>query len=205
MSMPHELPPLPYAYDALEPHIDARTVEIHHDKHHAGYVTNLNKALEGHMDLAGKSVEQLLATVKGLPEGISQAVINHGGGHANHVLYWEIMGPGGGGEPQGDLAKAIGATFGDFEAFKEKLTKAALAQFGSGWAWLAVDGTAKLQVYSTPNHETPIMKGHKPILVVDVWEHAYYLNYQNRRADYIAAWWNLVNWEKVGDLYAATR
>ncbi len=203
--MPHTLPPLPYDYAALEPHIDARTMEIHHTKHHNAYITNLNNALEAHPDLAAKTIEALLAHVTSIPESIRQTVINNGGGHANHTLFWQIMGPGKGGEPTGALAEAVNATFGDFAKLKDQMSKAAATRFGSGWAWLVVDGTGKLQVYSTANQDSPIMQGHKPILGLDVWEHAYYLKYQNRRPDYIAAWWNVVNWDKVAEFYAAAK
>ena len=201
--MAHELPPLPYDYNALEPHIDARTMEIHHSKHHNAYVAGLNGALEGHDDLADMSVEALLADINRVPEGIRQAVINHGGGQANHSLFWQIMGPGAGGEPTGALADAINATFGSFTAFTEQVTQAGMTRFGSGWAWLVVDDGGNLLVYNTLNQDSPIMQGHTPILGLDVWEHAYYLNYQNRRPDYIAAWWNVVNWEKVAELHSA--
>lgn len=203
--MAHELPPLPYDYSALEPHIDARTMEIHHSKHHNGYVTNLNKALEGHADLAGKSVEKLLREISQVPESIRQAVINHGGGHANHTLFWQIMGPGKGGQPTGGLADGIASAFGGFDAFKEQFSKAAATRFGSGWAWLGFDQNGKLHVGSTANQDSPLMHGHTPILGLDVWEHAYYLKYQNRRPDYIAAWWNTVNWDKVAEFYAAAK
>jgi len=201
--MAHELPPLPYDYNALEPHIDARTMEIHHSKHHNAYVAGLNGALEGHDDLADTSVEALLADINRVPEGIRQAVINHGGGQANHSLFWQIMGPGAGGEPTGALADAINATFGSFTGFTEQVTQAGMTRFGSGWAWLVVDGGGDLLVYNTLNQDSPIMQGHTPILGLDVWEHAYYLNYQNRRPDYIAAWWNVVNWDKVAELHSA--
>ncbi|MCH7768253.1 MAG: superoxide dismutase [Nitrospinae bacterium] len=203
--MAHELPPLPYDYNALEPHIDARTMEIHHSKHHNAYVAGLNGALEGHDDLADMSVEALLADINRVPEGIRQAVINHGGGQANHSLFWQIMGPGAGGEPTGALADAINATFGSFTAFTEQVTQAGMTRFGSGWAWLVVDGGGNLLVYNTLNQDSPIMQGHTPILGLDVWEHAYYLNYQNRRPDYIAAWWNVVNWDKVAELHSAAQ
>ena len=203
--MAHELPPLPYDYNALEPHIDARTMEIHHSKHHNAYVAGLNGALEGHDDLADMSVEALLADINRVPEGIRQAVINHGGGQANHTLFWQIMGPGAGGEPTGALADAINATFESFTAFTEQVTKAGMTRFGSGWAWLVVDGGGNLLVYNTLNQDSPIMQGHTPILGLDVWEHAYYLNYQNRRPDYIAAWWNVVNWDKVAELHSAAQ
>ena len=202
--MPFELPPLPYAEDALEPHIDARTMRIHHDKHHAAYTNNLNAALEGHGDLAGKSIEALLGDLNALPEAIRTTVRNNGGGFANHNLFWEIMGPDAGGEPTGDLAAAINNTFGGFAAFKEQFAKAAATRFGSGWAWLYVDG-GKLAVGSTPNQDTPLMEGNTPILGLDVWEHAYYLNYQNRRPDYVAAWWNVVNWDAVAAKYEAAK
>ena len=203
--MAHELPPLPYDYNALEPHIDARTMEIHHSKHHNAYVAGLNGALEGHDDLADMSVEALLADINSVPEAIRQAVINHGGGQANHTLFWQIMGPGAGGEPTGALADAINATFESFTAFTEQVTKAGMTRFGSGWAWLVVDGGGNLLVYNTLNQDSPIMQGHTPILGLDVWEHAYYLNYQNRRPDYIAAWWNVVNWDKVAELHSAAQ
>lgn len=200
--MAHELPPLPYDLAALEPHIDAQTLSIHHGKHHQTYVNNLNAALEGHPELQAKPVEQLLREICKVPETIRQAVINNGGGHANHSLFWESMTPGGGGAPGGDLASAISASFGTFDAFKEQLSKAGMTRFGSGWAWLSVDSGGKLQVTSTTNAETPLMEGKTPILVLDVWEHAYYLKYQNRRADFITAWWNLVNWEAVAGRFA---
>jgi Fe-Mn family superoxide dismutase len=197
----HELPPLAYPFDALEPHIDARTMEIHHDKHHAAYVNNLNKALEGHDDLQSKSIEELLRDIGSVPEAIRTAVRNHGGGHANHALFWEVMGPDGGGKPKGDLAKAIDSAFGEFDAFEEKLTAAAAGQFGSGWGWLVV-GESGLEVLARPNQDSPLMDGKTPILGVDVWEHAYYLKYQNRRPDYLAAFWNVVNWDAVADRFA---
>lgn len=200
--MPFELPALPYAEDALEPHIDARTMNIHHTKHHNAYVTNLNKALEGHAELADKSLTELLATLDSLPEAIRAAVRNNGGGHANHTLFWEIMAPGAGGEPTGALAEAITSTFGSFAAFKETFAKAATTRFGSGWAWLVAHPDGSLEVTSTPNQDTPIMEGKQPILGLDVWEHAYYLLYQNRRPDYVSAWWNVVNWAKVNELYS---
>jgi len=191
-----EVPPLSYAFDALEPHIDTKTMEIHHDKHHAAYVAKLNGALEGHADLQQKKVEELLRDINGVPEGIRTAVRNHGGGHANHSLFWEIMGPGGGGSPTGALATAIQQAFGSFDGLKEKLNNAATNQFGSGWGWLVVaDG--KLDVIARPNQDSPLMEGKTPLLGVDVWEHAYYLKYQNRRPDYLTAWWNTVNWGAV--------
>ncbi len=201
--MAHEVPALPYPFDALEPHIDARTMEIHHDRHHAAYVNNLNKALEKHHDLQSKSVEDLLRDLNKVPEDIRTAVRNNGGGHANHSLFWPIMSPEGGGEPEGDLAKAIRDTFGDFKSFQEKLASAAAGRFGSGWAWLSVEKGGKLRVEDTPNQDSPLSQGRTPILGVDVWEHAYYLKYQNKRPDYVSAWWNVVNWEEVAKRYAA--
>lgn len=194
--MAYELPSLPYGHDALEPHIDARTMEIHHGKHHQGYVTKLNAALEKHADLQGKSVEDLIADIDSVPDDIRGAVRNNGGGHANHSLFWQVMAPGGGGEPGGTLADGINAAFGDFASFKTTFSNAAATRFGSGWAWLVLDGGG-LAVESTPNQDSPLMAGKTPILGLDVWEHAYYLNYQNRRPDYVAAWWNVVNWEEV--------
>jgi Fe-Mn family superoxide dismutase len=200
--MPHEVPPLGYAFDALEPHIDAKTMEIHHDKHHGAYVTNLNKALEAHPDLQKKSVEELLRGIASVPEAIRTAVRNHGGGHHNHTLFWEIMGPGGGGKPTGDLAAAIDGAFGGFDAFKEKLTAAGAGQFGSGWGWLVVGSDRKLEVINRPNQDSPLMEGKTPILGVDVWEHAYYLKYQSRRPDYLSAWWNTLRWDAVAKRFA---
>jgi Fe-Mn family superoxide dismutase len=197
----HSVPDLPYAFDALEPHIDARTMEIHHDKHHAAYVTNLNKALEGHDALAAKSVEDLLRGIDQVPESIRTAVRNHGGGHANHSLFWTVMGPGGGGRPGGALASAIDRDLGGFDAMKDKLSKAAVGQFGSGWGWLVVGG-GKLEVIARPNQDSPLMEGKTPILGVDVWEHAYYLKYQNKRPDYVEAWWNVIDWGAVGRRFA---
>jgi Fe-Mn family superoxide dismutase len=196
----HELPKLPYAFDALEPHIDARTMEIHHDKHHAAYVTNLNKALEAHPELQSKSAEDLVRDLNALPESIRGAVRNHGGGHLNHSLFWEIMGPGGGGSPSGELAAAIDQAFGSLATFKEKLSAAAMGQFGSGWGWLVLKG-GKLEVVARPNQDSPLMDGSTPLLGVDVWEHAYYLKYQNRRGDYLQAWWNVVRWSEVADRF----
>jgi len=197
--MAHELPPLPYAYDALEPHIDARTMEIHHTKHHNGYVTKVNAALEGHDDLAGKSIEDLISNLNAVPEEIRTAVRNNGGGHANHTLFWRCMGPDKGGQPSGALGDAIGSAFGDFDKFKDEFKKAAAGRFGSGWAWLVKDG-GKLKILSTPNQDSPLMDGSgTPILGLDVWEHAYYLHYQNRRPDYIDAFWNVVNWDAVAE------
>jgi len=198
--MAFQLPNLPYAFDALEPHIDARTMEIHQGKHHAAYVTNLNAALEPHPDLQKKSVEELLAGLNSLPEGIRTAVRNHGGGHANHSLFWTWMGPGAGGAPGGALGTAIGQTFSDFKAFQDAFAKAAMGRFGSGWAWLVVGGKG-LEIISSANQDHPILEGKKAVLGIDVWEHAYYLKYQNRRADYIAAWWNVVNWKQVEQTY----
>jgi len=201
--MAFTLPALPYAHDALEPHIDKMTMEIHHGKHHQAYVTNLNKALENYPDLQSKSLEELIQSLDSLPEAIRPAVRNNGGGHANHTLFWSLMGPGKGGEPTGELAAAINAAFGSFADFKTKFAAAGVGRFGSGWAWLVVDKGGALSITSTPNQDTPVMEKKNPILGLDVWEHAYYLNYQNRRPDYIAAWWNVVNWDKVAELYAA--
>lgn len=203
--MAFELPPLPYAEDALEPHIDARTMSIHHDKHHAAYTNNLNAALEGHANLANKSIEALLGDLSSVPESIRTAVRNNGGGYANHTLFWNIMSANGGGQPGGELAQAINEAFGSFDAFKEQFNKAASTRFGSGWAWLYVDGSGNLVVGSTPNQDTPLMEGNTPILGLDVWEHAYYLNYQNRRPDYIGAWWSVVDWDAVANNYAAAQ
>jgi len=188
---------LPYDYNALEPHIDARTMGIHHGKHHQAYVKNLNAALEGHPELQGKTVAELIADLSAVPENIRQAVRNNGGGHANHSFFWPCMSPKGGGEPTGTVADGIGASFGTFSAFQDAFKKAALTRFGSGWAWLCVGGAGKLVVTSTPNQDNPVVDGLVPVLALDVWEHAYYLLYQNRRADYIDAWWNVVNWEQV--------
>ncbi len=194
--MAHELPPLPYDYNALEPHIDEQTMRIHHDKHHAAYVAKLNGALEGHPDLAAKSIDDLIADLASVPEGIRGAVRNNGGGHANHTLFWQVMGPGGGGDPTGPVAAAINSAFGSWSACKEQIANAGATRFGSGWAWI-VDAGTTLEVTSTPNQDTPVMEGKRPILGVDVWEHAYYLSYQNRRPDYIAAWFNVINWDEV--------
>ena len=195
--MAFTLPPLPYDFSALEPHIDTMTMQIHHGKHHQAYVTNLNAALEGHPSLQNATIEEILSNINDVPESIRQAVINNGGGHHNHTLFWNIMGPNGGGEPTGALARAINDTFGSFAEFKTKIKDAGIKRFGSGWAWLVKDKDGKLHIYSTPNQDSPLMQGHIPLLGVDVWEHAYYLKYQNRRPDYIDAWWNTVNWEAV--------
>lgn len=202
--MAYSLPDLPFAPDALEPHIDAKTMEIHHGKHHNGYVTKTNKALEGHDDLAAKSIEDLMSDLSAVPEAIRGAIQNNGGGHANHSLFWSILSPDGGGAPSGDLAAAIDAEFGSLDAFKEQFAAAAGTRFGSGWAWLCVDG-GKLVVESTANQDTPLSHGRTPILGLDVWEHAYYLNYQNRRPDYVTAFWNVVNWDAVGQRYGSAR
>jgi len=194
--MAHEVPALPYDYNALEPHIDEQTMRIHHDKHHAAYVTNLNAALEKHPTLQEKSIEDLLKGINSVPEEIRTAVRNNGGGHANHTMFWEIMGPKGGGQPTGAIAEAITSAFGGFDTFKDQMNKAGAARFGSGWAWL-VDAGGKLSVESTANQDSPIMEGKKPIIGIDVWEHAYYLKYQNKRPDYLAAWWNVINWDAV--------
>ena len=200
--MAYELPKLDYAYDALEPHIDAITMEIHHTKHHQTYINNVNGALEGHPDLAAKSVEDLISDLDAVPEEIRGAVRNNGGGHANHSLFWNIIGPNGGGDPIGKLAEAINSDLGGLDSLKANFTKAGLTRFGSGWAWICVrDG--KLCVCSTPNQDSPLMDGGTPVLGLDVWEHAYYLNYQNRRPDYISAFWNVVNWETANDNYQA--
>jgi Fe-Mn family superoxide dismutase len=196
--MPFTLPSLPYAPEALEPHIDKMTMEIHHGKHHNAYVTNLNKALESAPDLANKSIEDLLANnCAAVPENIRTAVRNNGGGHINHSMFWKIMKPGGGGPPIGNLAQAINGTFGGFDALKEKMNQTGATRFGSGWAWLVKSSDGKLGIYSTANQDSPMMEGKHPIMGIDVWEHAYYLKYQNRRPDYLAAWWNTVNWEEV--------
>jgi Fe-Mn family superoxide dismutase len=202
--MAFELPPLPYKFDALAPHIDAKTMEIHHGKHHQAYITNANKALESHPELAKRPVEALLREIASVPDAVRQVLINNAGGHANHSLFWQIMGPGCGGAPTGAVADAIASTFGSFDGFKEKFAAAATTRFGSGWAWLAVKG-GKVEVFNTLNQDSPYMTGHTPILGLDVWEHAYYLNYQNRRPDYVAAWWNVVNWKKVDELFKAAK
>jgi superoxide dismutase, Fe-Mn family len=199
--MPFTLPDLPYPFDALEPHIDARTMEIHHDKHHQAYVTNANNALAG-TPMENASVEDVLRNLSSLPADKQGPVRNNAGGHANHSLFWEIMGPGGGGQPSGSLGQAIDSAFGGFDAFKEKFSQNGVTRFGSGWSWLVHDGSG-LALYSTANQDSPIMEGHTPLLGLDVWEHAYYLNYQNRRPDYIAAWWNVVNWTEVSRRFDA--
>ena len=201
--MPFTLPPLPYAPDALEPHIDKMTMEIHHSKHHNAYVTNLNKALESAPDLANKSIDELLANnLSIVPENIRTAVRNNGGGHWNHAMFWKIMGPNGGGAPIGNVAQAINAAFGSFDTFKEKFNAAGVGRFGSGWAWLIKAG-GKVEITSTPNQDNPLMDGKYAVMGCDVWEHAYYLKYQNRRPDYLAAWWNVVNWKEVEDRFNA--
>ncbi len=196
-----KLPELPYAFGALEPTIDARTMEIHHDKHHAAYVTNLNKALESESVWAGKSLEEILSHLNDIPEKIRSAVRNNGGGHWNHSLFWQMMGPKCGGEPAGKLADAIKASFGSFAEFKTAFQTAGMSRFGSGWVWVVKDAAGRLNVSSTPNQDNPLMEGKTAIMGNDVWEHAYYLNYQNRRADYLAAWWNVVDWRRVAELY----
>ena len=200
--MAHELPELPYSHDALEQFIDSRTLEIHHGKHHNAYVTNLNNAIAGNEDLEAKSIIELISDLDAVPEDIRGAVRNNGGGHANHSLFWSIMGPDKGGEPSGPLGDAINSTFGTFESFKDAFTKAGMTRFGSGWAWLSVSN-GSLEVSSTPNQDSPIMDGNEPIIGCDVWEHAYYLNYQNLRPDYINAWWNVVDWEAVAARFEA--
>ena len=194
--MPHQLPALPYDFAALEPHIDAQTMQIHHGKHHAAYVANLNAALEKYPDLQKKSAEELISDLASIPEDIRTAVRNNGGGHVNHTMFWEIMGPGKGGAPTGQIAEAINAAFGSFDRFKDELNKAGMGRFGSGWAWL-VDANGTLVVESTPNQDNPLMEGQTPLLGVDVWEHAYYLKYQNKRPDYLEAWFNTINWDAV--------
>jgi Fe-Mn family superoxide dismutase len=196
------LPKLPYEYDALEPHIDAETMKIHHDRHHQAYVTNLNNALKGHEDLLAKPIDEILRNLNDVPEKIRAAVRNNGGGHANHSMFWEIMGPKKGGKPNGDLAKAIDDAFGSFDNFQKELSQAAITRFGSGWGWLVVD-QGKLKVLSTGNQNTPVSKGQTPILGIDVWEHAYYLKYQNKRPDYVKAWWNVANWDNIAERYKA--
>ncbi|MGO8899364.1 MAG: superoxide dismutase [Isosphaeraceae bacterium] len=201
----YTLPPLPYDFGALEPHIDAKTMEIHHDKHHAAYINNLNAALKDHPDHQGKTIEALIADLNALPEGIRTAVRNNGGGHANHSFFWQIMKPGGGGEPTGAIGTALASELGGFAAFKEAFAKAGATRFGSGWAWLIMGKDGKLAVTSTANQDSPIMDGLIPLLGLDVWEHAYYLKYQNRRPDYIAAWWNTVNWGEVNRRFTAAK
>jgi superoxide dismutase, Fe-Mn family len=203
--MAHQLPALPYDYAALEPHIDEQTMRIHHDKHHAAYVTNLNAAIDTQAALQEKSVENLLRNIAEVPESIRQAVINNGGGHHNHTLFWEVMAPGGANAPSGALAEAITADLGGFDAFKDAFTKAGATRFGSGWAWLVVTKEGKLAVYNTLNQDSPLMKGDTPILGMDVWEHAYYLKYQNRRPDYMAAFYNVINWDVVAQKFAAAK
>lgn len=200
--MAHELPPLPYDFSALEPHIDEQTMRIHHGKHHAGYVSKLNAALEGHADLADLSAETLLGQLSDVPESIRTAVRNNGGGHANHSLFWSIMSPNGGGEPTGELVEEIDAEFGNFANFSTRFSSAAAGRFGSGWAWLSADSDGKLMIESTPNQDSPLMEGRTPILGLDVWEHAYYLKYQNRRPDYVEAWWKTINWDAVAERFA---
>ncbi|NNJ09925.1 superoxide dismutase [Chloroflexales bacterium ZM16-3] len=203
--MAFELPPLPYDYTALEPHIDEATMHFHHDNHHNAYVTNLNNALAKHPNLAGKSLAELLGNLDAVPEDIRAAVRNNGGGHANHSLFWQVMGPNAGGEPTGALAAAISAAFGSFADFKDKFKAAGTGRFGSGWAWLVAAKDGSLTITSTPNQDTPVMEGKTPILGLDVWEHAYYLKYQFKRPGYIDAWWNVVSWAKVAELYAAAK
>lgn len=203
--MAFTLPPLPYPPDALEPSIDKMTMEIHHGRHHKTYVDNLNKALESAPDLQNKSIEDILKNFKSVPAAVQTAVRNNGGGHANHSMFWEIMGPGAGGAPSGDLAQAITSTFGGFDQFKAKVKENALGQFGSGWSWLVVGGDGKLQAVKTANQDSPYMDGQTPILGIDVWEHAYYLKYQNKRPDYVDAWWNVVNWKAVGERFAKAK
>ena len=195
--MAFTLPPLPYPADALEPHIDKTTMEIHHDKHHGTYVTNLNKALESAPDWQNKSIEEILANINSVPESIRTAVRNNGGGHANHLLFWNLLSAKGGGAPKGNIESVISSNFGSFDSFKEKFNAAATGRFGSGWAWLVKDGSGKFEITSTANQDSPFMEGKTPVLGLDVWEHAYYLKYQNRRPEYIAAWWNVVNWDEV--------
>ncbi|PWW26571.1 Fe-Mn family superoxide dismutase [Cytobacillus oceanisediminis] len=202
--MAFELPQLPYAYDALEPNIDKETMNIHHTKHHNTYVTNLNNALEGNEELLSKTVEEVVSNLDAVPEAVRTAVRNNGGGHANHSLFWQVISPNGGGEPTGELADAINSKFGSYDSFKEEFAKAATTRFGSGWAWLVVNN-GQLEVTSTPNQDSPLMEGKTPILGLDVWEHAYYLNYQNRRPEYINSFWNIVNWDEVTKRYSAAK
>jgi Fe-Mn family superoxide dismutase len=200
--MAYELPPLSYPFNALEPHIDAKTMEIHHDKHHQAYITNANNALKDHPDLAARPVDELIADLSQVPESIRTVVRNNAGGHSNHSFFWKIIGPNAGGAPKGKLADAINSTFGSFDAFKEKLQASGAGRFGSGWAWLVVN-KGKLEITSTPNQDSPIMEGQKPVIGVDVWEHSYYLLYQNRRPDYLKAWWNVVNWDQAEKNFTA--
>ncbi len=202
MTYPHKLPALPYDFGALEPHIDAQTMQIHHGKHHQAYVDNLNNALKDHANMHSKSTEDLLKGIKEVPEAIRQAVINHGGGHSNHSLFWTIMSHGGGGEPHGKISESINSSFGSFGSFQEQFAKTAMGRFGSGWAWLVMHN-GKLAIINTLNQDSPIMNGQIPILGIDVWEHAYYLKYQNRRADYVKAWWNVVNWKEVENRFSS--
>jgi superoxide dismutase, Fe-Mn family len=201
--MAYELPPLSYPFNALEPHIDAKTMEIHHDKHHQAYITNANNALKDHPDLAAKPVDELIANLSQVPESIRTVVRNNAGGHSNHSFFWKIMAPNAGGAPKGKLAEAITATFGSVDAFKEKLQAAGASRFGSGWAWLVVNKEGKLEITSTPNQDSPIMEGLKPVIGIDVWEHSYYLLYQNKRPDYLKAWWNVVNWDQAEKNFSA--
>lgn len=203
--MIHKLPDLPYGYNALEPYIDAQTMEIHHARHHAGYINNLNKLLEGHEKLLNLPLEEIIRDIRMVPEEIRQGVRNHGGGHLNHSLFWQIMGPGQGGEPQGELIRALNAAFGSYAGFKDEFSSAASNRFGSGWAWLCLDEKGRLITMSTPNQDSPLMQGFSPILGIDVWEHAYYLRYQNRRAEYIEQWYNTLNWPRVGEFYSQRR
>ncbi|HZU01931.1 MAG TPA: superoxide dismutase [Ktedonobacteraceae bacterium] len=203
--MAFEVPPLPYGYDALEPYIDTETMHLHHDKHHAAYVNNLNAALKDQAQFASMDVDELMRHINDVPESIRTAVRNNGGGHSNHSMFWQIMGPNAGGSPTGELASAINSTFGSFDAFKAAFNDAGAKRFGSGWAWLILDQSGKLQVVSSANQDSPLMDGNYPILGNDVWEHAYYLKYQNRRPDYLAAWWNVVNWDEVAKRYAKAR
>lgn len=200
--MAHQLPPLPYGYDALEPHLDAKTVEIHHDKHHQAYTDKFNTALEGHPELQEKSSEELLKNLDQVPEDIRGAVQNHGGGYLNHKLFWETMGPDGGGEPEGELKDAIDKSFGDFASFKEKYTQAAATHFASGWAWLSTDSEGNLKVHTTKNQDSPLSEGLTPLLPLDVWEHAYYIKFQNRRPEFIESWWKVINWKEVEKKFA---
>ena len=202
--MTFELPQLPYGYDALEPHIDQETMNIHHTKHHNAYVTNLNNALQGQDELLSKSIEEVISNLDAVPESARTAVRNNGGGHANHSLFWKVLSPNGGGEPTGELAEEINKKFGSFESFKEEFAKAAATRFGSGWAWLAVNN-GELEVTSTPNQDSPLMEGKTPILGLDVWEHAYYLKYQNRRPEYVTSFWNVVNWDEVSNRFNAAK